>query len=357
MMKNSQHNHSKLFSITDNPIVIAGPCSVETEAQLAAVVRSIAEIPAVAMVRCGVWKPRTRPGGFEGMGEAALRWIATLKKQYTTIRFCCEVASPEQVSLALRYGIDAMWIGARTTVNPFLVGDIAAALSGSAIPVMVKNPVNPDINLWIGALERLQKNGINDIAAIHRGFSTYNNFGYRNNPLWEIPIEFKRLRPDIPLLCDPSHICGQRNLVAPLAQMALDLHFDGLFIECHPDPDNALTDASQQVTPSQLSSLLHSLVVKRNNDYPPSDLLRFRQQLDSIDTQLLQLLSQRMRISANIGAIKRHHNMAIFQPERWQQVLQQQVEAGQRLGLDPQFVKDITEKIHGESIRLQNETQ
>ena len=289
------------------------------------------------------------------MGEPALRWIADLKREFPTLPFCCEVARPEHIGLCLQHGIDTVWIGARTTVNPFLVSDIADALKGSDIAVMVKNPITPDVELWMGAIERLQQAGITDIAAIHRGFSTYNNFGYRNNPLWEIPIELKRRLPQLPLLCDPSHIGGQRTLVAPLSQMALDLHYDGLIVECHNDPDTALSDSRQQITPTQLVSLLDGLVIRSHSNTSPGDLDRMREQLDVIDTQILKLLSQRMKISKDIGHVKRRHNMPIFQPQRWQQVLERQMAAARSMGLDEQFVKDITEKIHGESLRMQEQ--
>lgn len=343
----------KLLSISEKPTIIAGPCSVESEQQLRQVCNSLAADSRVSIIRCGVWKPRSRPGGFEGLGEPALRWIAQLRPSLPRLRFCCEVARPEHVELCCLYGIDAVWLGARTTVNPFLVGELASALQGTPLAVMVKNPVTPDTSLWIGAIERLQKSGITDLAAIHRGFSTYNNFGYRNNPLWEIPIELKRLMPHLPLFCDPSHIAGKRELVSSLSQTAFDLHFDGLMIECHPSPDNALTDSKQQISPDALRSLLDTLHPRQHTDKTPDELLLLREQLDVIDAQLLKLISQRMKISADIGAIKRAHNMPIFQPQRWQKVLDDQLAAARALGLNEHFVKDITEKIHGESIRLQ----
>ena len=348
---------STLFTISEKPIVIAGPCSVETRQQLFSVTNSLAGESRLSVIRCGVWKPRTRPGGFEGLGEPALQWIRELKDDNPTLHFCCEVARPEHVELSLNYGIDALWLGSRTTVNPFLVGELAQALKGTGIPMLVKNPVTPDIALWLGAIERLRQAGIKEIAAVHRGFSTYNNFGYRNNPLWEIPIELKRLMPDVPLLCDPSHIGGSADLVASLAQMALDLHFDGLMVECHPNPQSALTDAQQQITPQQLSAMLDSLKIRKHGGIAPSELQRLRDHLDIIDTQILKLLSQRMKLSADIGEIKRSHNMPLFQPERWQEVLERQMKTGVEMGLDSQFVKDITEKIHAESIRVQEKSR
>ncbi|MBR3529691.1 MAG: bifunctional 3-deoxy-7-phosphoheptulonate synthase/chorismate mutase type II [Bacteroidales bacterium] len=345
---------SKLLSISDKPLIIAGPCSVESPDRLNAVVKSLESDPRIGLIRCGVWKPRTRPGGFEGMGEPALQWIAACRQQMATpLPFCCEVARPEHVALCVQYGIDAVWLGARTSVNPFLVGELAEAMRGTHLAVMVKNPITPDISLWIGALERLKQAGIDDLAAIHRGFSTYNNFGYRNNPLWEIPIELRRRMPEVPLLCDPSHIGGRRELVAPLSQMALDLHFDGLIVECHPEPDSALTDSQQQITPNELITLLDNLKPRTHKETGPSDLQRMREQLDVIDAEILRLLSQRMKISKDIGTIKQAHNMPIYQPHRWQQVLDRQMQAARELGLDEEFVRELTEKIHGESLRMQ----
>ena len=342
----------RILTISTKPIVIAGPCSAENPMQLQQIAASIAKDDRISMMRCGVWKPRTRPGGFEGMGEPALRWISDLRKTYPTMRFCCEVARPEHIELCLQYSMDAVWIGARTSVNPFLMGELAEALRGTNLAVMVKNPITPDVDLWVGAVERLRAVGIEDLAAIHRGFATYNNLGYRNNPLWEIPIEMKRRMPKLPLLCDPSHIGGRRELVAQLSQMALDLHFDGLMIECHPSPDDALTDSLQQIRPSELTTLLDSLKIRLQGT-TPGEMRRLREELDMIDTQLLELLSRRMKISFAIGNIKRKHNMPIFQPERWQQVLDKQLEKGRSLGLDANFVKELSEKIHGESLRQQ----
>lgn len=346
-----------LFTISTSPIVIAGPCSVENSSQLCSTVEALSRDSRIAMIRCGVWKPRTHPGGFEGLGEPALHWISDLKRQHPHLHFCCEVARPEHIEMCQRYGIEAVWIGARTSVNPFAMGELAAALRGSAMAVMVKNPIIPDIELWVGAIERIQQAGIEDLAAIHRGFSTYNNYSYRNNPLWEIPIELKRRMPTLPLLCDPSHIGGRRDLVAPISQMALDLHFDGLMVEVHNDPDNALTDSQQQITPEQFGQMLDKLKQRHDSETAPSELQRLRDHLDVIDQQLLKLLSQRMEISRQIGAIKHQNNMPIFQPQRWEQVLAQQQKAGAALGLDDHFVKEIAEKIHRESLRMQEEIQ
>ena len=345
---------SRIFQIRELPTIIAGPCSAESLEQMRSVVTDLSDDSRISMIRCGVWKPRTRPGGFEGMGELALQWIKELKETFgNRFLFCCEVARTGHIELCQQYGIDAVWLGSRTTVNPFLVGELAEALKGSGLSVMVKNPITPDIELWVGALERLQRVGIVDLAAVHRGFTTYNNFGYRNNPLWELPIELKRRMPDVPLICDPSHIGGRRDLVAQLSQIALDMHFDGLMIECHPQPDKAVTDSGQQVVPSELKTILDNLKVRQRSETAPGDLIRMRQQLDIIDAQILKLLSQRMNISKDIGVIKSRHNMPLFQPDRWDQVLRHQIAAGKELGLDENFVKEVTEKIHGESLRQQ----
>ena len=345
-----------IATTNDAPIVIAGPCSVESREQLLTVVGQLHAERRISAVRCGVWKPRSRPGGFEGLGEEALGWIKEVKAQYPEVRFCCEVARPEHVESCLRSGaIDMVWIGARTTVNPFLVGELVAALRGSRMTVLVKNPITPDIALWVGAIERLRNAGLDDLVAVHRGFTTYNNMGYRNNPLWEIPIELKRRMPDLPLLCDPSHIGGRRDLVAPLAQQALDLHYDGLMIECHPDPDNALTDKAQQLTPEALLCLLDGLQVRAHGTQGTDEMQRLRDQLDVIDGQVLELLALRMRIASQIGHIKHELNMPVFQPQRWQQVLSHQLDVGCKMGLSEQFVRELMEKIHVESLRHQNE--
>ena len=344
---------TKLFRISDKPMVIAGPCSVESHEQLQEVCAALASDPRVGMIRCGVWKPRTRPGGFEGLGEEALRWMDEERREHAGMRFCCEVAKPEHVEMCAEHGVDAVWIGARTSGNPFQMTELSRALRGSGMGVMVKNPTVPDVEAWIGAIERLTAAGIDDVAAVHRGFATYNTAGVRNAPLWEIPIELKRRMPELSLLCDPSHIGGRSELVAELSQTALDMHMDGLMIECHPSPALALTDSRQQVTPSELRKLLDRLRVRTLGSTAPDELEGLRKQIDAIDVELLRLLRERMAVSEKIGELKARHNMTIFQPSRWQEVLENLIAEGISIGLHPDFVKVIAEEIHKESIKVQ----
>lgn len=342
---------------TVQPYIVAGPCSVESRTQLEAVVSVLARLPQVQLVRCGVWKPRTHPGGFEGLGEQALQWMESIRQSHPDVRFCCEVALPEHVEQALRHGIDALWIGARTTANPFLVQEITETLRGTHITLLVKNAPSPDVELWAGAIERCRKMGLSDIMAVHRGFDILRNQGYRNSPLWEVPIELRRRMPDVPILCDPSHIAGRSELIRELSQAALDMGFDGLMVEVHPAPDEALTDARQQITPAQLEEIL-SLLVVRQTDPASADiqLSLLREQIDRLDQQLLQLCAARFDVVRQIAAVKRQGNMAIFQPKRWDTLLQQHLAAGAELGLAEDFVKDLFAKIHAESIRLQQES-
>lgn len=345
-----------LFKDSNYPYIIAGPCSVESRQQLATVVEVLLREKTVRMIRCGIWKPRTRPGGFEGLGEPALQWVAELKREHAEVRFCCEVASAKHVELALHYGIDALWIGARTTGSPFAVQEITEALRGYDTPIMVKNAPNPDVHIWQGAIERCLQVGLRHIAAVHRGFDIYNNFGYRNSPLWEVPIELHRLMPDLPIFCDPSHIGGKRELVTELSQTALDLHFDGLMIESHPTPNEALTDSSQQLTLDALTQLLSSLVVKTEEQQgTPAELQALRSQIDAIDHQSLQLMAERFALSQKIGHIKQQNNITIFQPKRWDSLLHDRLQQATHLGLSTAFVKEMMEKIHAESVRLQEE--
>lgn len=339
--------------------VIAGPCSVESREQLFSIVGTLSAIPQVGMIRCGVWKPRTRPGGFEGLGEEALRWIQELRadRGFEHVRFACEVARPEHVNMALKYGIDAVWVGARTTANPFMVQELAESLGGSRVSVMVKNAPNPDVKLWMGAIERFVKVGIADVRAVHRGFDVYKNSGYRNAPLWEVPIELRRAMPEIPIICDPSHIAGRREPLRQLSQTALDLGFDGLMLEVHPQPSTALTDVDQQLHPADFQSLLNDLVLRSTEDVVNDEELRLlRGQIDQIDEQLLHLLEERLSVSVKIADVKERSNMAVFQPKRWDWVLTQRLELASQLGLDAAFVKEIFEKIHAESVRTQQES-
>ena len=339
---------------SNRPLVVAGPCSVESLSQLHTVVEALQRLPQLTMVRCGVWKPRTHPGGFEGLGTEALQWMAALKGEYPTVRFCCEVARPEHVEHALHYGIDAVWIGARTTANPFMVQELTEALRGTQTPIMVKNAPSPDIELWMGAMERCWQVGLSDIMAVHRGFEIFHNSGYRNTPLWEVPIELRRRMPDIPILCDPSHISGRKELIAEVSQTALDMGFDGLMIEVHPHPDEALTDARQQIIPEELQGLLAQIVL-RKTDTPDTDmqLALLREEIDTLDHQLLQLLAKRFEVSRHIAEVKRKDNIAIFQPQRWEQVLSDRLALAQSIGLSEAFTKGLYEKIHAESIRIQ----
>ncbi|MBP5535210.1 MAG: bifunctional 3-deoxy-7-phosphoheptulonate synthase/chorismate mutase type II [Bacteroidales bacterium] len=349
---------SNPFTTSHSPFIIAGPCSIESEAQFTSVTRRLAAIAEVDMIRCGIWKPRTRPGGFQGMGvdafpviDSAVRRLADEGLTHLP-PFCCEVATPMHVEQCLRHGIGTVWIGARTTGNPFMVDELANALRGTALAVMVKNPSSPDIKLWLGAVERLRAAGVESLAAVHRGFAQYGERTYRNAPLWELPIEFKRSCPDIPLFCDPSHITGRRDLVRHIAQTALDLHFDGLMVEVHPEPTQALTDPDQQLSPALFAQMLDQLK-RRSHDENPDGLTLLRSRIDSVDGELLRLLAQRMDLARDIAAVKRQHNMAVFQPQRWNAVLSSKLEQARHLGLDEEFVKALFEKIHSESIRLQ----
>ena len=336
------------------PLIIAGPCSVESEEQILVTARALAKIPAVNMLRGGIWKPRTRPDAFEGRGEEGLVWLQQAKKE-TGLPIATEVATPEHVALAMRYGVDALWIGARTVVNPFSVQQLADALRGVKVTVLVKNPVSPDLNLWIGALERFQKAGLSDLIAVHRGFSYYKESPYRNFPMWEIPIALSQ-RLNVPVITDISHICGNRELLQPTAQKALDLASDGLMIECHCCPEAALTDAQQQITPAALESLLDSLAFRsKNTGNVERDLASLRSEIDDIDSELLQLLARRMEVSAQIGEYKKHNNVTVVQMDRWKRILADHIATGEELGLDQEVVKAVFEAIHQASIRRQSE--
>ena len=336
------------------PVVIAGPCSVETEEQLHNTVHAIQKLP-VDVIRVGIWKPRTRPNAFEGHGERALPWVRDLKAE-TGLRFATEVATPEHIELSLKYGIDVLWIGARTTVNPFNVQALADALRGVDVPVLVKNPVNPDLALWVGALERLAGAGLTKLGAIHRGFSSFQKGRYRNPPLWKLPIELKRLLPELPIICDPSHIGGSRELIQPLSQKALDLNYDGLMIETHATPDTAWSDAAQQVTPARLSEILRDLRVRQPESREPTyqnRLEEMRQQLDHLDHELLEVLAARMAVIEKLGHYKKENNVAIFDVGRWDEVFQSRAAWGDEMQLHRRFVQEIFQTVHVESVRKQ----
>lgn len=338
---------------SDNrPLVIAGPCSAETEEQVMETAKALAN-KGIKIFRAGVWKPRTKPGGFEGMGEEALPWLQRVKQE-TGMLIGTEVATPKHVEAALNAGLDMLWVGARTSANPFAVQELADSLKGVDIPVFVKNPVNPDIELWIGALERINGAGITRLAAIHRGFSSIDQKLYRNAPMWHIPIELHRRYPNLPIVCDPSHIGGRRDLVAPLAQQAMDMGFEGLIVESHCNPDCAWSDAKQQVMPDVLNFILDRLVV-RNTKESTESLNILRQQIDEMDNRLMELLTKRMRISREIAAYKKEHNMAVVQTARYSEILDKRAAQGVLCGMDADFIKSIYEHIHEESVRQQME--
>lgn len=333
-----------------NPLIIAGPCSAESLSQIMEVATDLAAM-GITIFRAGIWKPRTKPGGFEGVGEVGLEWLAQVKRD-TGMAVATEVANSRHVELALKAGIDILWIGARTTTNPFAVQEIAEALRGSKIPVMVKNPVNPDPDLWMGAFERLAGSNITDISAIHRGFSSYIRGGYRNPPQWHIPIELRRRAPEIPIICDPSHIGGSAELIAPLSNQAMEIGMDGLMIECHPRPQEAKSDAAQQITPAQLRTILSSLNV-RGEALQSLTIESLRREIDDLDTGLLEIISKRMNISKTIGEIKRDNNIPVLQPDRYDSIIKSRMAKAVEFDLDSQFVMALLEHIHEESVKLQ----
>ena len=334
------------------PLIIAGPCSAETEEQVMETAKMLAE-RGIKIFRAGIWKPRTKPGGFEGIGVEGLPWLKAVKKE-TGMLVATEVATAKHVYEALKAGIDILWIGARTTANPFAVQEIADALKGADVPVLVKNPVNPDLELWIGALERINGAGLKRIGAIHRGFSSYDKKLYRNLPQWHIPIELRRRIPSLPILCDPSHIGGKRELVAPLSQQAMDLGFDGLIVESHCNPDCAWSDAKQQVTPDVLDYILNLLVIRKETQ-TTENLSELRKQIDECDNNLIEELAKRMRIAREIGTYKKEHDMTILQTGRYNEILDKRGSQGALCGLDPEFIKKVFEAIHEESVRQQME--
>jgi chorismate mutase len=336
------------------PLIMAGPCSAETEPQVMATARQLKE-RGIHIFRAGIWKPRTRPNSFEGVGKKGLPWLKKVKEElgmYTAT----EVANTSHVFEALKYGVDILWIGARTTANPFAVQEIADALSGVKIPVLIKNPVNPDVELWIGAFERLNQVGIKKLAAIHRGFSIYGKSYYRNDPQWQIPIELKRLAPDLPIITDPSHICGNRDSLFEISQEAMDLNFDGLIIETHENPDQALSDASQQITPEALKQMLDNLVMRKpniDNARAMHTIEDLRRQIDKFDDKLIEILEDRMKVADKIGKYKKENNMTILQSSRWDELLKNRLALAEIKGLSEDFIMKVFRAIHQESINHQ----
>jgi len=339
------------------PLLIAGPCSAESEEQLLTTAHLLAQTGKVSVLRAGIWKPRTRPGEFEGVGSIGLTWLKRAKAE-TGLPTAVEVANAKHVEEALASGVDILWIGARSTVNPFTVQDIADALRGVDIPVMIKNPVNPDLSLWIGALERINNAGIDKLAAVHRGFSSIEKTAFRNEPMWEIAIQLKTLCPKLPIICDPSHICGNRELIPYIAQKALDLDMQGLMIESHFNPSIAQTDAKQQVTPGSLLELMNMLTLRTvaSTDKAFTDkLTELRQQIDKIDIQLIEKIAERMQIVEKIGEYKRDNNVTILQIARWDEIINHRHAFAEALNLNVRFTRNLLELIHQESIRKQTE--
>ena len=334
------------------PVIIAGPCSAETEEQVMTSATQLAG-KGIKIFRAGIWKPRTKPGGFEGVGVDGLPWLKRVKEE-TGMLVSTEVATAKHVYECLKAGIDILWVGARTTANPFAVQEIADALKGVDIPVLVKNPVNPDLELWIGALERINGAGLKRLGAIHRGFSSYDKKIYRNLPQWHIPIELRRRIPNLPIFCDPSHIGGKRELIAPLCQQAMDLGFDGILVESHCNPDAAWSDASQQVTPDVLSYILNLLVIRKDAQ-TTENLNELRNQIDECDNNIIEILSKRMRICREIGTFKKEHDMTILQTVRYNEILDKRGAKGALCGMDSDFIKHVFEAIHEESVRQQME--
>ncbi|MEZ5072297.1 MAG: bifunctional 3-deoxy-7-phosphoheptulonate synthase/chorismate mutase type II [Bacteroidales bacterium] len=335
------------------PIIMAGPCSAETEEQVLNTARPLAEM-GIRIFRAGIWKPRTRPNAFEGVGSEGLKWLQRVKQE-TGMLVSTEVANVKHVYEALKFGVDILWIGARTSANPFAVQDIADSLRGVNIPVMVKNPVNPDVDLWIGAIERINRAGIRQMAAIHRGFSSYERTLYRNQPQWQIPIELRRRVPHMPIITDPSHICGTREFLFDISQKAMDLNFDGLIIETHCNPDKALSDAKQQVTPAGLGDIIKRLVLREPEvkEELMLTLAELRDHIDKLDDRVIHILEERMQIAEQIGAYKKKNNITILQTKRWDDMLHSRLRLGSKKGLSEEFITKLFRSIHQESINHQ----
>ncbi len=343
------------FAKADIPYLIAGPCSAETREQVLAIAHELKNNDKVHCYRAGIWKPRTRPGTFEGVGAKGLSWMQSVKEE-TGLPVTTEVANAKHVELCLEFGIDVLWIGARTAVNPFAVQEIADALKGVDIPILLKNPINPDLALWLGGVERLQKVGITDLGVIHRGFSHLGEKFYRNRPQWQLPIEFKRRKPEIPIICDPSHICGRRDILQMVSQKALDLDFDGLMIETHITPDEAWSDAKQQITPDVLSTMISDLVLRRDRQSDAgvqSELGNLRDEIAQIDDDIFNLLSNRMEVAERIGAFKKENGITILQQKQWSKILDKAKSKASDLGISERFIVQYLRAIHDESIRRQ----
>ncbi len=337
------------------PFVIAGPCAGETEEQVMETTIALAKTAKVDMLRAGIWKPRTRPGTFEGIGAEGLKWMVQAREE-TGLPITVEVANTNHIEHALKHDIDVLWIGAKTAVNPFSMQEIADALKGTDAKVLVKNPINPSLALWLGAIERLENVGVNVLGVIHRGFSDFGNKKYRNNPTWQIPIELMLKRPDLAIINDPSHICGNRHLLSSVAQKAMDLNFDGIMIEVHRDPDNAWSDAMQQITPSAFDELIGGLVIRNEKGIgqnAPEELEENRRKIDTIDEELINILGKRMDIVRKIGEYKKINNTSVFQKSRWKEIMDQRIELGESLDLSSGFIQKILKAIHDESINIQ----
>jgi chorismate mutase len=338
------------------PLIISGPCSAETEEQVLETAIRLQKTGTIDALRAGIWKPRTRPGSFEGVGTKGLAWLQQAKK-VTGLPLAVEVATGKQVEDALHFDIDILWIGARTTVNPFSVQEVADALKGVKVPVLIKNPINPDLELWTGAVERVAKSGVENIGLIHRGFSSYGNTEYRNAPMWHLAIEMKRRNPDMMMICDPSHISGRRDILQYVSQRSIDLDYDGLMIESHIDPDNAWSDAKQQITPEKVAELLSGITWRNENTNAVefvTALEKLREQINHIDDELMQLLSQRMKIADKIGQYKRDNNITILQTNRWNEILERAFVKGEKIGLSKEFITKYFDAVHMESIAHQN---
>jgi len=338
------------------PLIISGPCSAETEEQVMQTAKRLAATGKVDILRAGIWKPRTRPGSFEGIGTKGLPWLQQAKKE-TGLPVAIEVATGKQVEDALHFDVDVLWIGARTTVNPFSVQEIADALRGVKIPVLIKNPLNPDLELWVGGMERIAKAGIEELGLIHRGFSSYGNTEFRNAPMWHLAIEMKRRFPGISMINDPSHICGRRDILQAVAQQAIDLDFDGLIIESHIDPDNAWSDAKQQITPEVLNEMLEAIRWRKENiasEEFHTALEKLRQQINQLDDELLEVLATRMKVAQKIGEYKKNNDITILQTNRWNEILERAVAKGNKMGLSDDFITKYMDAVHMESIQQQN---